>query len=132
METSGVQITTILVMIPLSTTEPTMVVDTDLKEHETKEITAVSRLATSAAEGIASTAPFTLGVVVESSGVTTDAPTTLQGQLWKEGKEESERFMELELDRGVESQDKSQAEEEIGRRREMEGRQQVRVARKRS
>ena len=62
-----------------------MVVNTDLKEHDTKEITAASRLAMSAAEGIASTAPSTPGVAVESSGVTTDTLATLQGQLWKEG-----------------------------------------------
>ena len=61
-----------------------MVVDTDQKEHDTKEVTAASRLATSAAKGIASTAPSTPGVAVESSGVTTDALATLQGQLWKE------------------------------------------------
>ena len=91
------------VTIPLSTTEPTMVVDTDPKEHDTKEVTAASRLAMSAAKGIASTAPSTPGVAVESSGVTTDAPATWQGQLWKEGQEESERVVELELDQGGES-----------------------------
>ena len=74
-ETPGVQITTILVMIPLPTTEPTMVVGTDPKEHDTKEVTATSRLAMSVAKGVA----------VESSGVTTDAPATLQDQLWEEG-----------------------------------------------
>ena len=84
-ETPGVRITMILVTIQLPTTEPTMVVGTDLKEHDTKEVTAASRLATSVAKGIASTAPSTQGVAVESSGVTTDAPATLQGQLWEEG-----------------------------------------------
>ena len=62
-----------------------MVVDTDPKEHDTKGVTAASRLAMSAAKGIASTAPSTQGVAVESSGATTDAPATLQGQLWEEG-----------------------------------------------
>ena len=116
-ETPGVQITMILVTIPLPTTEPTMVVDTDPKEHDTKEVTAASRLAMLAAKGIASTAPSTQGVVVESSGVTTDALATLQGQLWKEGREESERVVELELDQGGESQNKSQAEEDVQEKR---------------
>ena len=84
-ETPGVQITMIPVTIPLPTTKPTMVVGTDLKEHDTKEVNATSSLATSAAQGIASTAPSTQEVAVESSGVTADAPTTLQGQLWEEG-----------------------------------------------
>ena len=117
METPGVQITMILVTIPLSTTEPTMVVDTDPKEHDTKEVTAASRLATSVTKGIASTAPSTSGVAVESSGVTTDTPATLQGELWKEGQEESERVMELELDQGGESQNESQAEEDVQEKR---------------
>ena len=81
------------VTIPLPTTKPTMVVDTDPKERDTKEVTVTSRLAMSAAKGVA----------VESSGVTTDTPATLQGQLWKERQEESERVVELELDRGGES-----------------------------
>ena len=70
-ETPGVQITMILVTIPLPTTEPTMVVGTDLKEHDTKEVTITSRLVMSAAKGVA----------VESSGVTTDTLATLQDQL---------------------------------------------------
>ena len=74
-ETPGVQITMIPVMIPLPTTKPTMVVGTDLKEHDTKEVTVTSSLAMSAAKGVA----------VEFSGVTTDTLATLQGQLWKEG-----------------------------------------------
>ena len=74
-ETPGVQITMIPVTIPLPTTKPTMVVGTDPKEHDTKEVTVTSRLAMSAAKGVA----------VESSGVTIDTPATLQGQLWKEG-----------------------------------------------
>ena len=74
-ETPGVQITMILVTIPLPTAEPTMVVGTVLKEHDTKEVTVTSRLAMSATKGVA----------VESSGVTTDTLATLQGQLWKEG-----------------------------------------------
>ena len=117
METPGVQITMIPVMIPLTTTEPTMVVDTDPKEHDTKEVTAASRLAMSAAKGIASTAPSTQGVAVESSGVTTDAPATLQGQLWEKWQEESERVMKLELDQGGESQNESQAEEDVQEKR---------------
>ena len=84
-ETQGVQITMIPVMIPLPTTESTMVVGTDLKEHGTKEVTTTSSLATSAAQGIAFTAPSTQEVAVESSGVTTNAPATLQGQFWEEG-----------------------------------------------
>ena len=74
-ETPGVQITMILVMIPLPTTEPTMVVGTNPKEHDTKEATVTSRLAM----------PVAKRVAVESSGVTTDTLATLQGQLWKEG-----------------------------------------------
>ena len=101
-ETPGVQITMIPVTIPLPTTEHTMVVGTDLKEHDTKEVTVTSRLAMSAAKGVA----------VESSGVTTDTLATLQGQLWKEGQEESVRVVELELDQGGESQNESQVEEE--------------------
>ena len=84
-ETPGVQITTIPVMIPLSTTEFTMVVGTDPKGHDTMEVTATSSLAMSVAQGIASVAPSTQEVAVESSGVTADAPATLQGQLWEKG-----------------------------------------------
>ena len=84
-ETPGVQITMIPVTIPLSTTESTMVVGTDPKGHDTMEVTATSSLATSEAQGIASIAPSTQEVAVESSGVTADAPATLQGQLWEEG-----------------------------------------------
>ena len=103
-ETPGVQITTIPVVIPLSTTESTMVVGTNPMGHDTKEVTATSSLTPSVVQGIASTAPSTQEVAVESSGVTADAPATLQGQLWEEGQEESERVMELELDQGSESQ----------------------------
>ena len=44
-ETPGVQITMIPVTIPLPTTEHTMVVGTDPKEHDTEEVTVTSRLA---------------------------------------------------------------------------------------
>ena len=83
-KTPGDQITTILVMIPLSTTESTMVVGTNPMGHDTKEVTATSSLTPSVAQGIASTAPSTQEVAVESSGVTTDALATLQGQFWEE------------------------------------------------
>ena len=112
-ETPGVQITTILVTNPLSTTESTMVVGTNLMGHDTKEVTATSSLTLSVVQGIASTAPSTQEVAVESLGVTTAALATLQGQLWEEGLEESERVMELELDQGGESQNKSQIEEDV-------------------
>ena len=110
-ETPGVQITTIPVMIPLSTTKSTMVVGTDLMGHDTMEVTATSSLATSAAQGIASTALSTQEFALESSGVTAVAPAILQGQLWREGQEELERVMELELDQGGESQNESQIED---------------------
>ena len=112
-ETPGVQITTIPVTIPLSTTESTMVVGTDPMGHDTMEVTATSSLAMSAAQSIASTVPSTQEVALESSGVTAVAPAILQGQLWREGQEEPERVMELELDQGGESQNESQIEEDV-------------------
>ena len=81
------------------------------------EVTATSSLAISVAQGIASSAPSTQEVAVESSGVTADAPATLQGQLWEKGWEESERVTELELDQGGESQNESQVEEDVQQKR---------------
>ena len=83
-ETPGVQITNILVMIPLATTEYTMVLGTN-PMRDMMEITATSSLAMSVAQGIASTTPSTQEVAVESSGVTTVTPATLQDQLQREG-----------------------------------------------
>ena len=77
-DTPGIQITTIPVTIPLSTTEFTMVVGTNPMRHDMMGITATSSLATSVAQGIASTVPSTQEVAVESSGVTTVTPATLQ------------------------------------------------------
>ena len=94
-----------------------MVVGTNPMGHDAKEVTATSSLTPSVAQGIASTAPSTQEVAVESSGVTTDALATLQGQLWEEGREESERVMELELDQGGESQNESQIEGDVQEKR---------------
>ena len=116
-ETPGVQITTILVMIPLSTTEYTMVVGTNPMRHDMMEITATSSLAMSVAQCIASTASSTQEVAVESSGVTAVILATLQGHLQREGQEESERVVELELDQGGESQNESQIEEDVQEKR---------------
>ena len=112
-ETPGVQITTIPVTIPLTTTETTMVVSTTPIEHATVEVTATSGLVTSAAQSITLTAPSTQEVAIESSEATAVALATLQGQLWKEGWEETERIVELELDQGEESQNESQIEEDV-------------------
>ena len=112
-ETPGVEIMTILVTIPLTTTETTMVVSTTPVEHATVEVTATSGLVTSAAQSITSTAASTQEVAEESSEVTATALAILQGQLWREGWEESERIVELELDQGEESQNGSQIEEDI-------------------
>ena len=112
METPGVQIMTIPVTIPLTTTETTMVVSTAPIEHTMVEVTATSGLVTSVAHSKTSTAPSTQEVAVESSEVTAAASATLQGQLWR-GQEESERIVELELDQGEESQNESQIEEDV-------------------
>ena len=90
-----------------------MVVSTTPIEHATVEVTATSGLVTSVGQSITSTAPSTQEDAVESSEVTAAASATLQGQLWIEGREESERIMELELDQGEESQNESQIEEDV-------------------
>ena len=117
-ETPRIQIMTIPVTIPLTTAETPMVVDTTPIVHSTTvevpvEVTTTPALVTSVAQSLTTTAPSAQGAAVESSKVIAAASVTLQGKLWKEEREESERIVELELDQGDESQNESQKGDEV-------------------
>ena len=116
-QTPRIQIMTIPVTIPLTTAETPMVVDTAPTVHSTTvevpvEVTTTPALITSVAQSLTTTAPSAQGAAVESSDIIAAALVTLQGKLLKEGQEESEIIVELELDQGDESQNESQKVQE--------------------
>ena len=117
-KTPRTQIMTIPVTIPLTTAETPMVVDTTPIEHATTvevpvEVTATPALVTSVAQSLTTTAPSAQGAAVESSEVIAAASVTLQGKLWREGLDKSERILELELDQDDESQNKLQKGDDV-------------------